>query len=183
MADRMTPEQRHKCMSRIRSKNTKPELLVRRYLFGRGFRYRVNVKRLPGTPDIVLRKYRTVIFINGCFWHGHEDCKLNTTPKTNTEYWKHKVDMNRERDMEKRIQLRLLGWHTIIIWECQLKPKVRETTLKGLELTLNTILLENYGKPKEKTYDTPACEESPRLAAEEIVNYGHLQHQSNKLTE
>ena len=104
-------------------------------------------------------------------------------PKTNTEYWKHKVDMNRERDMKKRIQLRLLGWHTIIIWECQLKPKVRETTLKGLELTLNTILLENYGKPKEKTYDTPACENSPRLAAEETVNYGHLQHQSNKLSE
>ena len=92
MADKLTPEQRHRCMASIRSKDTKPEMLVRRYLFARGFRYRVNVKRLPGTPDIVLRKYRTVIFINGCFWHGHEDCPYFVLPKTNTPFWKAKIE-------------------------------------------------------------------------------------------
>ena len=126
--------------------------MVRRYLFSRGFRYRVNVKRLPGTPDIVLRKYRTVIFINGCFWHGHEDCPYYVLPKTNTSFWKAKIERNRERDMQKRIQLRLLGWHTIILWECQLKSKQREMTLKGLERTLNQIYLENYALHKARPY-------------------------------
>lgn len=109
MPDRLTPEQRNRCMKSIRSRNTKPEMMVRRYLFARGFRYRVNVKRLPGTPDIVLRKYRTAIFINGCFWHGHEDCPYFVLPKTNTPFWKAKIERNRERDMQKRIQLRLLA--------------------------------------------------------------------------
>ena len=117
MADRMTTEQRHKCMSRIKSKDTKPELIVRRYLHAHGYRYRINVKRLPGTPDLVLRKYKTVIFINGCFWHGHEGCKYFVMPKSNSQFWQKKIERNKQRDIEKRIQLRLLGWHTIIIWE------------------------------------------------------------------
>ena len=92
-------------------------LLVRRYLHSRGYRYRVNVRRFPGTPDIVLRKYRTVIFINGCFWHGHEDCRYYVPPKSNSQYWQQKIERNKERDVEKRIKLRMLGWHTITIWE------------------------------------------------------------------
>lgn len=107
--DKMTPEQRHHCMSSIRSKNTKPEMVVRRYLFSRGFRFRVNVKRLPGTPDIVLRKYRTVIFVNGCFWHGHEGCKYFVLPKSNVEFWKDKIERNRRRDVEGTDSVALHG--------------------------------------------------------------------------
>ncbi len=132
-------------MARIKGKDTKPELIVRHYLHAQGYRYRINVKRLPGTPDIVLRKYKTVIFINGCFWHGHEGCKHFVMPNTNTEFWQKKIDRNKQRDIEKRVQLRHLGWHTIIIWECELKPKNRHTTLQALEQTLNKIFLLNNG--------------------------------------
>ncbi len=132
-------------MSRIKGKDTKPEMIVRRYLHAHGYRYRINVKRLPGTPDIVLRKYRTVIFINGCFWHGHEGCRYFVIPKSNTPFWEKKIERNRQRDVEKRIRLRRLGWHTIIIWECELKPKNRLTTLQALEQTLNKIFLLNNG--------------------------------------
>ena len=156
MADRMTIEQRHKCMSRIKSKDTKPELIVRHYLHAHGYRYRINVKRLPGTPDIVLRKYKTVIFINGCFWHGHEGCKHFVMPKTNTKFWQKKIDRNKQRDIEKRVQLRRLGWHTIIIWGCELKPKNRHTTLQALEQTLNKIFLLNNGAKVITHY---SCEE------------------------
>lgn len=141
MPDKLNPQQRHKCMQSIRSKNTKPELLVRRFLFAHGFRYRLNVKKLPGTPDIVLRKYRTAIFINGCFWHGHLDCRYFVLPKTNTQFWKDKITRNQSRDLQRRIDLRKLGWHTITIWECQLKPKTSEQTLLGLEKTLCQIYL------------------------------------------
>ena len=126
MGDVMTPEQRHKCMARIRSKNTKPEIMVRKYLFARGFRYRKNVRRLPGTPDIVLRKYRTVIFVNGCFWHGHEGCRYSHLPKSNVEFWRNKIERNKKRDLRERVELRRMGWHVIQVWECQLKPKERE---------------------------------------------------------
>ena len=146
MADRLTAEQRRKCMSRIRGKNTKPEMLVRKYLFARGFRYRIHVKRLPGTPDIVLRKYRTVIFVNGCFWHGHEGCRYFVLPKSRTDFWREKIERNRKRDMEQRIRLRMMGWHVVVLWECSLRPKVREHTLQALVYTLNAILLENYGR-------------------------------------
>ena len=165
MADRMTKEQRHRCMVSIKGKDTKPEMLVRRYLHSRGYRYRVNVRRLPGTPDIVLRKYRTVIFINGCFWHGHEDCRYFVLPKSNTQYWQQKIERNKERDVEKRIQLRLLGWHTIIIWECELKPKDRHTTLQALEQTLNKIYLLNNSVEVTANYSNE--EESIGMVAEE----------------
>lgn len=161
MPDKLTPEQRHRCMASIKSRNTKPEVLVRKFLFARGLRFRINVKRLPGTPDIVLKKYRTCIFVNGCFWHGHEGCKYYVMPKTNTEFWKAKIERNRARDLDRRIKLRDMGWHVIQIWECQLKPKVREEYLEGLLLTLNRILIMNYQPTIYKTED-----ESVEMVAE-----------------
>lgn len=137
-------------MSHIRSKNTKPEMIVRQYLFKHGFRYRVHVKKLPGTPDIVLKKYATVIFVNGCFWHGHEGCKYYVLPKSNVEFWKKKIERNRQRDYEERIRLRDMGWHVIQLWECQLRPKVREQNLEGLVCTLHRILLLNYQDESER---------------------------------
>lgn len=107
--DRLTKEQRHRCMSAIRGKNTKPEIVVRKFLFGRGFRYRLNHPRLPGHLDIVLRKYRTVIFVNGCFWHGHDNCKYYRLPKTNVDFWRKKVERNKKRDVEEQRQLVTMG--------------------------------------------------------------------------
>ena len=119
-------------MSRIRSKNTKPEEMVRKYLFAQGFRYRKNDKRLPGKPDIVLPKYKTVVFVNGCFWHMHEGCKYFVWPQNNREFWKNKIQGNAERDIRKKTELELQGWNVITIWECQLKTEVRQETLTRL---------------------------------------------------
>lgn len=165
--DKLTKEQRHCCMSAIRGKNTKPEIVVRKFLFGRGFRYRLNHPRLPGHPDIVLRKYRTVIFVNGCFWHGHDNCKYYRLPKTNVDFWRKKVERNKKRDVEEQRQLAAMGWHCITIWECQLKPKVRAQTLESLAFTLNHIFLEDR---KIKTYNTSEDEDMP-MAAEPEVEY------------
>ena len=171
MADQLTPEQRHKCMSSIRSRNTKPEVLVRKFLFAQGFRFRINVRRLPGTPDIVLRKYRTVIFVNGCFWHGHEGCRYFVLPKTRTDFWQAKIERNRERDLAERLQLRRMGWHVIQVWECQLKPKNRELTLQGLALTLNHIFLQNCSVSKAKPYGEQEEGDGMSMAAEEKSEY------------
>ena len=152
-------------MARIKGKDTKPEMLVRRYLHSRGYRYRVNVRKLPGTPDIVLRKYKTAIFINGCFWHGHEDCRYFVLPKSNTQYWQQKIERNKERDVEKRIKLRMLGWHTIVIWGCELLTKNRLATLQALEQTLNKIYLLNNGAKVTMNYSSE--EENTGMAAEE----------------
>lgn len=165
--DRLTKEQRHRCMSAVRGKNTKPEMVVRKFLFGRGFRYRLNHPRLPGHPDIVLRKYRTVIFVNGCFWHGHDNCKYYRLPKTNVDFWRKKVERNKKRDVEEQRQLATMGWHCITIWECQLKPKVRAQTLESLAFTLNHIFLEDR---KIKTYTISEDEDTP-MAAESEVEY------------
>lgn len=119
-------------MSHIRSKDTKPEVLVRRFLFAHGFRFRLHRKNLPGKPDIVLSKYKTVIFINGCFWHGHQDCKYSTIPETNREFWENKISGNIQRDKETYSRLVKLGWNVIEIWQCQLKPKTRDHTLQNL---------------------------------------------------
>ena len=119
-------------MSRIRGKNTKPEEIVRKHLFSLGFRYRKNDKRYPGTPDIVLPKYKTVIFINGCFWHGHSGCKYFVVPKSNTEFWQNKIAANIARDDEKIAQLLRMNWKVITVWECELKPKRRAETLTRL---------------------------------------------------
>ena len=158
--DKLTKEQRHRCMSAIKGKNTKPELLVRKFLFSRGFRYRLNHPRLPGHPDIVLRKYRTVIFVNGCFWHGHEKC--------NIDFWQKKIERNKERDKKEQCQLAAMGWHCITIWECQLKPKVRMETLDSLAYTLNHIFLEDR---KIRTYQIAETNDS-LMVAEPETPYG-----------
>jgi DNA mismatch endonuclease (patch repair protein) len=155
-------------MAAIRGKDTKPEMIVRRGLWSRGFRYRLNSPKLPGHPDLVLRKYRTCIFVNGCFWHGHrslpltppeggepdltnsECCKI---PKTNREFWVAKIRRNQERDKEEQRRLAEMGWHCITVWECELKPSKREETLKSLAFTLNRIWLEDHaviGKPYQR---------------------------------
>ena len=159
--DKLTKEQRHRCMASIRGKDTKPELLVRRFLFSRGFRYRLNHPRLPGRPDIVLRKYRTVIFVNGCFWHGHEGCKHYVVPKSNTEFWTAKIERNRARDIDEQHELAAMGWHCITVWECQLKPAIRKNTLKSLVYTLNRIYLQDH---RIRRYELP--EEESAMAAE-----------------
>lgn len=141
--DKLSKEQRHRTMAAIRSRDTKPELIVRRYLFAHGFRYRLNHNRLPGHPDIVLRKYRTCIFVNGCFWHGHGVCGSYRIPKTNVDFWKTKIERNKARDIEEQRQLAKMGWHCITIWECELKPAVREKTLQSLIYTLNRIYLND----------------------------------------
>lgn len=110
-------------MSRIRSKNTQPEILVRKFLFANGFRYRINDKRLPGKPDIVLPKYKTVIFVNGCFWHGHENCKYFKLPSTRTEWWKEKIEGNIKNDIKTHTILTEDGYRVIVIWECEIKNK------------------------------------------------------------
>ena len=149
--DKQSPEQRHRTMAAIRGKDTKPEMIVRKGLWSRGFRYRLNSPRLPGHPDLVLRKYRTCVFVNGCFWHGHEGCcKI---PNTNREFWVAKIKRNQERDIETQKRLAEMGWHCITIWECELKPSKREQTLKSLAFTLNKIWLEEHafiGKPYPK---------------------------------
>ena len=132
MPDVMTPQQRHDCMSHIRSKNTKPEQLVRRALWHLGFRYRLHVKDLSWKPDIVLPKYIAVIFINGCFWHGHDGCKDFVIPKSNTAFWLGKIGKNKERDTRDGVALASAGWKVITIWECELKKPVIEATLDSL---------------------------------------------------
>jgi DNA mismatch endonuclease (patch repair protein) len=121
MSDVFTPKKRSEIMSRIRGKDTEPEIIVRKYLFSKGFRFRKNDQRYPGKPDVVLPKYKTVIFVHGCFWHGHEGCKYATIPKTNKEYWSLKIQKNRDRDMLNRDKLEKLGFYVMIIWECELK--------------------------------------------------------------
>jgi len=175
--DSHTTQQRHNNMAAIHGKDTKPEMLVRRWLWGHGVRYRLNHPRLPGKPDIVMRKYRTCIFVNGCFWHGHgvamplveslklkvessECCKI---PKTNRDFWVAKIRRNQERDSRVQHELAAMGWHSITIWECELKTKVREKTLESLGFTLNKIFLQDR---TIKRYEIP--EEEPMMAAEEI---------------
>lgn len=131
MADNHSKEVRSKNMSHIRSTNSKPEEVVRKYLFSQGFRYRKNVRTLPGCPDIVLPKYKTVIFVNGCFWHKH-DCPRFVWPSSNEEYWRPKILKNVERDQANIILLRDTGWNVIVVWECELKKKVREERLDKL---------------------------------------------------
>ena len=181
--DRLTPQQRHANMAAIRSKDTKPELIVRKGLWSRGFRFRLNDKRLPGHPDLVLRKYRTCIFVNGCFWHGHnvaeprmsdgrclmedviessECCKI---PRTNREFWVAKSRRNKERDKEEQRKLAEMGWHCIIVWECELKPQKQAATFDSIAYTLNHIWLQDHTARGRKEYSLP--EEESMMAAEE----------------
>lgn len=157
MADVMTSEQRSRCMAAIKGKDTKPEMIVRKYLFSCGLRFRVQVRKLPGTPDIVLPKYKTAIFVNGCFWHGHEGCKYFRLPKSNVEFWKEKIERNIERDRESRQALLDLGWKVIRVWECELRNKAnREETLNKI---YNSITLsDGIGYSFEET-DVPIAAE------------------------
>lgn len=139
MADVHTPEQRSYNMSQIRGKNTKPEELVRKYLFSRGFRYRKNDVRLPGKPDIVLPKYKTVIFVNGCFWHGHEGCRYFVWPKNNAEFWRKKITANIQRDKHIKALLAEQGWRVIEVWECELKKQSVHNTLERLVHELRNL--------------------------------------------
>ncbi|MEX8547885.1 MAG: very short patch repair endonuclease [Mucilaginibacter sp.] len=136
MADIHSKEIRSYNMSRVKSKDTKPEMLVRKFLHKNGFRYRLHVKNLPGKPDIVLPKYKTVIFIHGCFWHGHENCKKASLPKTRTEWWTDKIGKNGENDQKAETILSNLGWKVIKIWECELKSNVFEKTLNKLLINI-----------------------------------------------
>ena len=131
MADVHSVAVRSYNMAQIKSYNTKPEMIVRKYLFSMGIRYRVNVATMPGKPDIVMKKYKTVVFINGCFWHKH-DCKYFVWPKTNKEFWEKKIERNVARDKEEMTCLENLGWTVLIVWECQLKKDVRLKTLEKL---------------------------------------------------
>ena len=159
--DHLTPEQRHRCMAAIHGKDTKPEVMVRKYLWASGFRYRLNHPRLPGKPDIVLLRYRTCIFINGCFWHGHEGCPHYTIPKTNAEFWVKKMQRNRQRDEEVKKKLAEMGWHSVTLWECELKPAKREQTLQSLVYTLSHIWM------KDNTKQYTMTEDELSIAAEE----------------
>ena len=127
MSDKLTPEKRSWNMSRIKGKDTKIEVEVRKYLFSKGYRFRKNDKRYPGKPDIVLPKYHVAIFVHGCFWHRHEGCKDATTPKTRTEFWLEKFDKNVKHDQIKQEKLRELGWKVIVIWECEIKKDLVKT--------------------------------------------------------
>ena len=137
MADVHSKEIRSFNMSRIKGKDTKPELLVRKFLFSQGFRYRLHDKKLPGKPDVILPKYKTVIFVNGCFWHGHEKCKYYVLPKTRTEWWLNKINVNISNDNKALSALQSSGWKVIVIWECELKPKNVKKTLTTLLDMLN----------------------------------------------
>jgi DNA mismatch endonuclease (patch repair protein) len=166
-------------MAAIRSKDTKPEMIVRRGLWKRGFRYRLNHKRLPGHPDLVLRKYRTCIFVNGCFWHGHlvesstmENSACCKIPNTNRVFWIDKIRRNKERDREEQRALASMGWHCITVWECELKPIKREETLDSIAFTLNHIWLQDHGAraipyPKLDEEDT----QMPMAAEGEVLHY------------
>jgi DNA mismatch endonuclease (patch repair protein) len=177
-------------MAAIHSKDTKPEMVVRRGLWSRGFRYRLNHKRLPGHPDLVLRKYRTCIFVNGCFWHGHNvalpqmsdgRCKMEDIiensdcckiPKTNREFWVNKIRRNKERDKEEQKRLAEMGWHCITVWECELKPSKREETLESIAFTLNHIFLQDrrckMADENSKEYHQEESENYLKAAEEEI---------------
>lgn len=159
-------------MAAIRSKDTKPEMIVRRGLWKRGFRYRLNHKRLPGHPDLVLRKYRTCIFVNGCFWHGHlvdmqslESSNCCKIPKTNRNFWVDKIRRNKERDREEQRALANMGWHCITVWECDLKPSKREETLDSIVFTLNHIWLQDH-RVTPIPYPIPEEDSQMPMAAE-----------------
>ena len=181
--DKLSPQQRSANMAAIRSKDTKPELIVRRGLWKRGFRYRLNHRGLPGHPDLVLRKYRTCIFVNGCFWHGHlvefppndslefsveslesvesakwkvESSNCCKIPKTNREFWVAKIRRNKERDREEQKALAAMGWHCITVWECELRPSKREETLESIAFTLNHIWLQDRRGKMDDGRGTPS---------------------------
>lgn len=137
MADTVSRKRRSEIMSNVKSSNTKPEILVRKFLYSKGIRFRLHDKKLPGKPDIKVPKFKVVVFINGCFWHGHKSCKIYVMPKTNKTFWYSKIENNINRDRKNKSKLKRLGWKVITVWECDLKTKKRESTLQRL---VNNIL-------------------------------------------
>lgn len=144
MADNHSKESRSYNMSRIKAKNTTPEIIVRKFLFHKGFRFRIHAQNLPGKPDIILPKYKTVIFVNGCFWHGHTNCRYFIIPKTRTDWWKNKILRTKSRDIIEHKILKDMGFKVLIIWECQLKKNIATQTLNALEALLHRRLIELY---------------------------------------
>lgn len=136
MSDVHDKDSRSFNMNRIRGVDTKPEMIVRKYLHSKGIRYVLHNRNLPGKPDLTLPKYGTVVFVNGCFWHGHEGCRYFVIPKTRTEWWANKIEQTCLRDLQSIQRLRDLGWYAIVVWECQLKPDKREKTLNNLLMTI-----------------------------------------------
>lgn len=132
MADVHDKKTRSYNMSRIRGKDTTPEVIVRKFLFSNGIRYRLHQKKLPGKPDLVLKKYHTVVFVNGCFWHGHEGCRYFVIPKTRTEWWKNKISSTVAKDKENYHKLEEMGWQVLLVWECSLRGEKRGATLENL---------------------------------------------------
>ena len=164
--------QRHNNMAFVKSKDTKPEMIVRKGLWKREFRYRLNHKRLPGHPDLVLRKYRTCIFVNGCFWHGHyvelekmDSSKCCRLPNANRDFWLTKILRNKERDKEEQRKLAQMGWHCITVWECELVPAAREQTIESLVFTLNHIYMQDHSV--QKLYEIIGEDNGILKAAEE----------------
>ena len=148
MADIITKDERSRNMAAIRNKDTGPEMLVRRFLHAAGFRYHLHVRKLPGCPDLVFPSLHTVIFIHGCFWHGHENCKYYRLPKSNEEFWRNKISRNIERDAKARAELEKQFWHVIVIWECDLKNKShRKETLETVAKELSDIRNHTYSRP------------------------------------
>lgn len=170
MADVMTTEQRSRCMAAIKGKDTKPELIVRKYLFSRGLRFRVQVRKLSGNPDIVLPKYKTVIFVNGCFWHGHEGCKYFRLPKSNVEFWEAKIERNVARDVRNEAELKALGWRVVRVWECEIKTVAeRKEYLKRL---YDRIVNPTQSYLMETDIDKPSIAAEP----ESEQSYGNNNH-------
>lgn len=160
---------RSECMSKIRSKNTKPELVLRKALFARGFRYRVNVPNLPGKPDIVLPKYKTIIFLHGCFWHRHEGCKYAYTPKTNTKFWVDKITSNAERDKVNLQKLTVLGWNIVTVWECEIRHTHKHNLTPLIDRVEAEILENQPKKISLKFYEQR--ENEVLMVAEDIVEF------------
>ena len=166
MTDIKTPEEWSRNMAAIKGKDTKPEMIVRKYLFSRGLRYRVNNRKLPGSPDIVLKKYKAVVFVDGCFWHAHRGCKYYRLPKSNVDFWRAKIARNIARDYVNNVDLELAGWRVFRIWECEIRTKAkREETLKNLYASIIGL---HQDKPN---YDIDIEELS--IAAEPEETYGN----------
>lgn len=138
MVDTISKEERSATMAKVHSKNTKPEILVRSFLFKKGYRFRICQNNLPGHPDIVLKKYKSVIFVHGCFWHGHDGCKNARIPKSNVDFWTNKIERNKKRFDDVKKQLELKGWKVLVVWECELKTREREKTFHKIINFLNT---------------------------------------------
>ena len=179
MPDILTKSRRHQCMSHIRGKNTKPEILVRKGLHARGFRFRLHNKKLPGSPDIVLPKYGVAIMVNGCFWHGHKGCRYATKPKSNVEFWETKIARNRHRDEVTNAHLEALGWHVITVWECELRGKAEAAS--KLDALAEEIREAGVAKSKLKELYKRNRAESKMALREMMERQAQLEKEINDL--